>query len=235
MVDNDLPRSVAIIPDGNRRYSSSHKIQMMKGYDIGINKAIDVSLWLKDLGIKELSIWALSTENIKNRSKMELNLLYKLYKKTALSKSIFNKLSQNNVKVCIIGNMGLIPKDVKDALYSLQSKTSKFKDIKINLLIAYGGRDDILTAVKKIVKDKAEGKISRINESLLHKYLISSSITNPDLIIRTSGEFRSSGLLPWQSVYSEFYFTKKYWPELDKKDIEEAIKEYSNRKRRFGK
>ncbi len=235
MQNNYLPRSVAIIPDGNRRWAKSHKLQLMRGYDIGINKAINVSLWLKKLGIKELSIWALSTENVKNRSKDELNLLYRLYKRTSTDPKVINKLNKNNAKVVLVGDLNILPADVRRDLRSLEKATAKNDDLKINLMIGYGGQEELVHAVKRLLADKVKRRIKRINESIFRTYLRSACLIDPDLIIRTSGEMRLSGFLPWQSAYSELYFVNKYWPDFNEKDLKAAIEEYSRRSRRYGK
>ncbi len=235
MYSQYLPKSVAIIPDGNRRWAKLHKFRLVTGYDIGINKAIDVSIWLSKLKIKSLSIWALSTENIKNRNKDELKLLYRLYKSTALDQKVLDKLKKHDAKVIIIGNLKLLPKDVRDALKKLEYATKDHKSTIINLLIGYGGQEDILFAAKKMLSDKLKNKIKTINQKVFQSYLRSASLMNPDLIIRTSGEMRLSGFLPWQSTYSELYFINKYWPEFNESDLKTAIKDYAKRHRRYGK
>lgn len=235
MQNNYLPRSVAIIPDGNRRWAKSHKLQLMRGYDIGINKAISVSLWLNKLGIKELSIWALSTENVKNRSKDELKLLYSLYKRTSTDPKVISKFNKNNAKVVLVGDLKILPADVRRDLRSLEKATSKNNDLRINLMIGYGGQEELVHAVKRLLADRIKRRIKTINESIFRTYLRSACLIDPDLIIRTSGEMRLSGFLPWQSAYSELYFVNKYWPDFNEKDLKEAIEEYSRRSRRYGK
>jgi undecaprenyl diphosphate synthase len=240
MVDNNrklsvAPKHLALIPDGNRRWSKSHRLSLSNGYESGIKKFVDFSIWLRGFGASTVTVWALSTENIKNRSGTELSVLYRLYKKASYDKDIISKLEKNDTKVVVTGELDKIPSGVRKALKHIEQITSKNKSFTINLLIAYGGRDDILHAVKDIVKAKATNKIKQINESIIEKYMISSAIPNPDLIIRTSGEFRTSGFLPWQSSYSELYFSKKYWPDFNIRDLKTAIKDYSYRQRRYGK
>lgn len=230
-----VPKHLALIPDGNRRWSRSHKLNLLQGYNTGIKKFVDFSVWLKKLGALSVTVWTLSTENIKNRSQRELNILYKLYIKTSYDKKIIKKLNDNETKVVIIGNTKIIPLKVMGALNHLQRVTKKNNKFTINLLIAYGGKEDIIYAVKRIVKDKIKKKITQINEEIIRRYIQTALIPDPDLIIRTSGELRMSGFLPWQSSYSELYFSKKYWPDFNQNDLRRIIMNFSKRQRRFGK
>ncbi|MCL5102460.1 MAG: polyprenyl diphosphate synthase [Candidatus Marsarchaeota archaeon] len=228
-----IPANVALIPDGNRRWAKQNRVRLLNGYGLGIKKLIKFAIWLKGFGAKSLTVWALSTENIQKRTSTELSILYKLYLRAATDKSIIRTLDENQAKVNIIGNRKLLPKALDNALKGIEKHTSKYNRFQINILLAYGGHDDLVYAVKKITRSKISP--NNITEALLNKSLRSSSIVNPDLIIRTSGEERLSGLLPWQSAYSELYFSRKYWPEFEKKDLNNAINEFSRRKRRYGK
>jgi len=228
-----VPSHLALIPDGNRRWSSSHKLQIFNGYQKGIKKFIDFSIWAKGFGVKTLTVWALSTENIKNRSKTEIEVLYRLYVNAANDPEIFKTLKSNNARIKVIGNLQMLPKRVKTALQSLERKTSSFKDFTINLLIGYGGRDDMTHAFKKIYNYALTGR--PLTESVITQNMRTASLPDVDFIIRTSGEMRLSGFLPWQSDYSELYFAEKYWPDFGKKDLEEALEVFSQRRRRFGK
>lgn len=232
----NVPNHIAIIPDGNRRWSSSNKFGLMEGYSKGINKFMDVCQWTKDFGVKTLTVWALSTDNIKNRTKTELSILYGIYVRFAEDPKNLEKLLRNNVRIKIIGNLHLLPKRVKDALKGLESKTAACRDLTINLLVGYGGRDDILHAVRKVYGQMASGKSGKvITEEMLNNGMITSSIPDVDLIIRTSWEMRLSGFLPWQSDYSELYFAKKYWPDFGREDLRKALREFSERQRRYGR
>lgn len=230
-----IPENVALIPDGNRRWAKSHRLSLMTGYGRGIAKAVDFSMWLKSFGAKTLTIWALSTENIRNRSAAELNILYRLYIKTAHDKKLLKMLAQNKTRIKIIGNMRMLPQNVRRALRYLEQETGKYGDFSINLLIAYGGRDDILYAARRAAIEAAHGKGVHVTEESIEKELRTAEIPEPDLIIRTSGEQRLSGFLPWQSSYSELYFTRKYWGDFSKVDLQRAVAEFSKRKRRYGK
>jgi undecaprenyl diphosphate synthase len=229
-----VPQHVALIPDGNRRWSRSHKFKLYSSYSLGIEKFINFSIWAKSFGVKTLTVWALSTENISNRSRGELSILYRLYTRMANDKKIFDTLKRNGARIIVIGNLSKVPKPVRTALYGLERRTKTFKELSINILIGYGGRDDIIHAVKRIISDRRM-KIRNINENLIRAYLRTAALPDADLIIRTSGETRLSGFLPWQSGYSELYFANKYWPDFGKKDLERALKYFSTRQRRFGK
>ncbi|MCL5100271.1 MAG: polyprenyl diphosphate synthase [Candidatus Marsarchaeota archaeon] len=231
----NIPENVALIPDGNRRWARNHRMTLLSGYGLGIKKAIDFGIWLKKLGVKTFTVWALSTENLNGRNRAELSVLYRLYIKTAHDRNVLGLLAKNGARVKIFGNMELLPQNVSRALRSLESKTKRYKDFTINLLIAYGGREDILHAAKILVYNALREKQRRITEALLRSQLRTAAVPEPDLIIRTSGELRLSGFMPWQSSYSELYFTKKYWPDFSERDLGRAISEFSRRKRRYGR
>ncbi len=232
-VNSSNPKHIAIIPDGNRRWVSKNRTKLYSGYSLGIRKVIDISLLAKKHGVKILTIWALSTENIKKRNRNELNLLYRLYAVTAKDKEILEILRKNSVKVKIIGNLNILPENLKKALSFLQAKTRHYKDLTINLLVGYGGREDIEYMIKKIRAKLIDNPNASLNS--INNYLRTAIVPDVDLIIRTSGEMRLSGFLPWQSSYSELYFSKKYWPDFGEEDLKKAIKTFSERNRRFGK
>ncbi|MEM3841541.1 MAG: polyprenyl diphosphate synthase [Candidatus Micrarchaeaceae archaeon] len=222
-----IPYHIGIIPDGNRRWAKISHINMLKSYNIGIKKAVECAAWAGKLGVKVITAWALSKENLNNRSKNEINTLFKLYTRAAYSKSIRRIIDSNNIKVRPVGELNLIPAKAKKALSDLAKHTAKNTGPILNVLVCYSGKDDILHAFSR--KGDAD------SEKALKRRMVSRSIPDLDLIIRTSGEMRLSGFLPLQSTYAELYFTNKYWPEVEKEDIEAAIKEFSGRKRRFGK
>ncbi|MGC8478688.1 MAG: polyprenyl diphosphate synthase [Candidatus Micrarchaeia archaeon] len=231
-----LPNHVAIIPDGNRRWAKSHRLSLLQAYDLGIKKFITLSEWLSRMGVRTLSAWALSTDNIRNRSKAELDLLYSLYIKAVEDKKVAEILRRNRTHVNIIGDLSLIPEKVRKELHKLETLTKNYHDNTMNLLVAYGGKEDLLYAVKRIAKKSAMlGRSLNITSEELQRNLITSKIPEVDLMIRTSGEKRTSGMLPWQGAYAELYFAKKYWPEFGERDLKNALDWFSRRKRRFGK
>ncbi|HUC39086.1 MAG TPA: polyprenyl diphosphate synthase [Candidatus Acidoferrum sp.] len=225
------PLHIAIIPDGNRRWSRSNRLNLRKGYSMGIGKVIDVCTWAKKQGVDTISVWALSTENITQRSKAEIGLLYKLYIKSANDQKILELLEKNGARVNIIGNMSILPKRLKDALLKLQNQTRMYKELTVNLLVGYGGKDDIAYAVRSISAERPK----HIDSEAIKSRLMTADVPDVDLIIRTSGEKRLSGLLPWQSNYSELYFARKTWPDFGREDLKRAIDTFHRRQRRFGK
>jgi undecaprenyl diphosphate synthase len=230
----NVPKSLAIIPDGNRRWALSHRFSVANGYSIGVRKFIDFAEWCKDYGIKNITVWAFSTENF-NRPFLEKKALFGIYLKAAKDKSIINRLHENRTKLNIVGNLSLLPGKLRKALRDVSDQTAHYRDRELNMLIAYGGRDDIMHAAKTMAAHAAETNSYSISESAFKNSLFSCAIPDLDLIIRTSGEERLSGLMPWQSVYSELYFSKKLWPDFTKRDLSLALSEYSYRHRRFGR
>jgi undecaprenyl diphosphate synthase len=230
-----VPSHVALIPDGNRRWAGINRVAIFRGYESGIKKFIDFGVWARGFGIKTLTVWALSTDNIRMRSKSELSALYSLYVRAANDPKILEKLRKNGTRVFVIGNLSILPARVVKALRYIEDKTRMYKDLTINLLIGYGGRDDLLYAFRKSYDNISDKAPAGIDEDFVKKRIRTASIPDVDLIIRTSGEMRLSGLLPWQSDYSELYFTKKYWPDFERRDLGRALKVFAQRQRRFGK
>ncbi len=230
-----VPSHVALIPDGNRRWSFLHRFELLKGYDRGAKKFADFSVWAKSFGIKTLTVWALSTENIRNRSKSELAALYKVYINVANDPKILETLRKNGAKVIIVGNLSVLPVKVIKAFRHLENKTKTYKDFTINLLVGYGGRDDLLYAFRKLCSGVMNRSLVSVDEEFIRQHIRTAAIPDVDLIIRTSGEMRLSGFLPIQSSYSELYFAKKYWPDFEREDLVRALNVFAKRKRRFGK
>ncbi|MEM3227806.1 MAG: polyprenyl diphosphate synthase [Candidatus Micrarchaeaceae archaeon] len=227
---------MALIPDGNRRWAEKHGINLQQAYDLGIKKFVDFGEWLIKMGVKTLTAWALSTENVANRDKKELNILYNLYIKAVNDPKIIEKLKRNRIHVNIIGNLSVLPKRVRIELHKLETITSTYRDNTINLLVAYGGREDIEHAIEKIAAERrGRSKHMRISEDEVKRSLLTAAVPDVDMVIRTSGEKRLSGLLPWQCSYSELYFAKKYWPEFNRRDLKRAVDSFSKRNRRFGR
>lgn len=231
---NGVPLHLALIPDGNRRWSNAHKAKLLDGYALGIKKFIDFSVWLKSFGVKTLTVWALSLDNINQRKESELNVLYGLYIKAAHDKNLLKKLDDCKAKVKIIGMKSSLPIKVRKALESVERRTKNYNEFTINLLVAYSGRADLVQAMRRTAT-AASSTHMRITEDAIKSNLMTADLPDADLIIRTSGEKRLSGFLPWQSNYSELYFAKKYWPDFKKGDLRHALRVFSARQRRFGK
>lgn len=225
-----VPKHVAIILDGNRRFAKRLMAEPWKGHEFGASKIRELLKYFKTYGITELTLYALSSENIKERPKNELSMLFKIFRDELRSMSL-KELKDNGIRLRFIGNLKLLPDDIMLQCEKLESDTSNNKPFLVNFAIAYGGREEIVEAVKRIVKSKV--KPSNINEKTFGNYLYMSD--NPDLIIRTGGEKRTSNFLPWQSTYSEWIFLDKMWPEFSSDDLKVCITEYGQRKRNFGK
>lgn len=224
------PAHLGLIPDGNRRWARRHGLSLLNGYHNGIDRFISFSMWAKRLGVKTITVWALSTENIKNRSRTEVRMLYSLYMRAAKDPKLLALLVKNRARIRIVGNLSMLPSNLRETLRALEAKTMGCSELTINLLIGYGGKDDIMHATCVAARAR-----SRVGEAGFSKGLRSSALPDVDLVIRTSGEHRLSGFLPWQTDYAELYFTRKYWPEFNRRDLKRAIDSYSSRERRFGK
>ncbi|MBS3075226.1 di-trans,poly-cis-decaprenylcistransferase [Candidatus Pacearchaeota archaeon] len=224
------PKHIAIILDGNRRFAKRLMLEPWKGYEYGREKVEKMLDYAKDLGIKELTFYALSVENIKSRPKNELEYLYKIFREVFKNMDK-EKIHKNKIKMRFIGNLSLLPKDLKEQCEKLEQDTKNNNNFIVNFAIAYGGKQEIINMVKKILKKKI--KEEDINEKTIEENLYMKD--EPDLIIRTGGEKRTSNFLPWQSAYSELIFLDKFWPEFEKQDLINCIEEFKNRKRNFGK
>lgn len=232
----NMPKHIAIIMDGNRRYSKVQgNINVIKGHEIGVDTLEKVLDWSIDLGIEIVTAYAFSTENF-NRPSEEVEGLMNLFIKHFKRIVSHEKIHKNEVRVKVVGNLELLPDGVKEAIKEAEESTKHYNKKFFNLAIGYDGRLEIIDAIKKIIKEIDSGKISEddINEELVSKNLYTAGLEDPNLIIRTSGEERLSGFLLWQSSYSELYFCDSLWPELRKTDFLRAIRSYQERERRFG-
>lgn len=229
------PKHVALIPDGNRRWARANGLKVLLGHSAGVKKFIDFATWSKEFGVKTVTVWALSTENLTNRPSYELKALFNLYTKAARDRKIINQLIENKARLRIVGDISKLPLKLRQALTDLERTTGKYRELTINMLINYGGREDLIYSVQKIANEARRSKRARINAEYVKEHLRTAALPDVDLILRTSGEMRLSGLLPWQATYSELYFAKKYWPDFSKEDFRKAISTFSRRQRRFGK
>jgi undecaprenyl diphosphate synthase len=222
-------KHLAIILDGNRRWARERGLPTFDGHKAGYDKIKDVSKWCLKRNIKILTVFAFSTENW-NRSKQEVKYLMALMNK-AFSEEL-EELNKLGFKVNIIGSRDRLSKKIKKNIEKIETETKNNKKAVLNICFNYGGRLEIVEAVKKIVEEGIE--VDKINEKLISKYIWFKGQPEPDLIVRTSGEKRLSGFLTWTSVYSELYFPRCYWPDFDEKELDKAIKEFERRNRRFG-
>ncbi|MDE1825102.1 MAG: di-trans,poly-cis-decaprenylcistransferase [Candidatus Micrarchaeota archaeon] len=234
MAIEKVPKAIALIPDGNRRWALGHKLSMLNGYSLGVKKFIDFSEWCKDYGVKNITVWAFSTENFK-RPKREIDALFNIYERAAKDPEMLQRLQRNQTKFNVIGDRSQLPKGLRSALERLERETRNCTDRVINMLIGYGGKEDILHAAKEYARSVIKiGKVFTLTDSSFKKYLRSYAIPEIDFVIRTSSEERISGFLPWQISYSELYFADKLWPDFSREDLKKALAEYGRRSRRFG-
>ena len=231
-----MPKHVAIIMDGNRRYSKLQgNIDVVKGHEIGVDTLEKVLDWSIELGIEIITVYAFSTENFK-RPEHEVEGLMNLFVKNFKRLVDHEKIHRNEVKVKVVGRTDLIPESVREAIKEAEDATAHYEKRLFNIAIGYDGRLEIIDSIKKIIEQVEAGEITvdDVDEDLVSKNLYTEGLADPNLIIRTSGEERLSGFLLWQSSYSELYFCETLWPELRKVDFIRAIRSYQERERRFG-
>ncbi|MCD7781829.1 MAG: di-trans,poly-cis-decaprenylcistransferase [Methanosphaera sp.] len=236
-LDTDkMPNHVAIIMDGNRRFSKLHGDKVIEGHKRGVTTLENVLGWCMDLGINIVTVYAFSTENF-NRPKEEVDNLMDLFVKQFASITKNKKIHDNKVKVKAVGKLDLFPEKVLESIRIAEESTSDYEGRVVNIAMGYDGRTEIVDAFKKIAKKVEDGSLkpNDITEDMINDNLYTAGLEDPNLVIRTSGEERLSGFLLWQSSYSELYFTDSLWPELRKVDFLRAIRSYTCRDRRFGK
>ena len=235
MEDKIMPRHIAIIMDGNRRWAKEHKLDGSFGHKKGAKVLETVAKYCNKIGIEALTVYAFSTENWK-RTKEEVGailLLLNMYLDKFLKTA-----DLENIKLRVIGDREKnMPEEIKTKMIQMEEKTKNNTGLKFNIAFNYGGRDEIVKATQKIAKLVKDGKldIENITEDTISNNLYTAGLPDPDLLIRTSGELRTSNFLPWQITYSEFMFLDKYWPDFTTDDIDNAIEEFSKRHRRVGK
>ena len=230
----NLPNHVAIIMDGNTRWAENQNLDKSKGHKEGVKKARLAVEFFLEKEIDNLTLFAFSTENW-GREEREVKALLKLFLEAINEQT--PDLVKNKVKLNFIGEISRFDKVLMNKIKNSQIKTSQYDPkMNLNIAISYGGRWDIEQALKKITKDllKNKIKIKNLSEDLISNYLSTSSIPDPDLIIRSAGEQRISNFFLWQAAYSEMYFIKKLWPDFIEKDFQDSLDEFSLRKRKFG-
>lgn len=236
--NKSMPEHIAIILDGNRRWATKNGLKPWVGHFYGAKKVEEVLKWCLNLGVKTITLYAFSTENFQ-RSREEVERLMELLREKLKELLASEEVRKHKVKVKVIGRTYLLPQDLQEIIHKVEEETKDFNEHYLNLAIAYGGRAEIIDAVKKIAQKVAVGILSpeEINEETFEQHLYTSFLPkqDPDLIIRTSGEERLSGFLLYQSAYSELCFLDVYWPEFRRIDLLRAIRTYQKRSRRFGK
>ena len=233
---SELPKHVSIIMDGNRRFAWSKSSPVGIGHSEGKEKLKEVMDWVLDLGIPYFTVYALSTENISEREEDELDVLYDLYVSGLHEISEDPRIHDRGVRVQVVGRLGMLPERVRDAISHAEEVTSQYSDFTFTVCLAYGGREEIIDAVKSVAIDHALGNldIDSIDSTEIANRMYASELPDPDLVVRTSGEERISNFLLWQIAYSELHFSDVFWPSFSKSDLYEAIESYQYRRRRYG-
>ncbi|MGA1866656.1 MAG: polyprenyl diphosphate synthase [Thermoplasmatota archaeon] len=236
VLQNPVPKHVAIIMDGNRRFAWQEGKPPLEGHLAGRDKLEDVLEWCVDLGINILTVYAFSTENFK-RSKEEVESLMTMFEENFLKIARDDRVHKNRIRVTVLGQKDLLPENLRQAIIKAEDLSREYSDYYFNLAIAYGGREELIWAIRSISHDIVDGKIGvdDIDEQLVSKYLYTADFPDPDLVLRTSGEVRISNFLLWQLAYSELYFTDIYWPGLSFSEFLKAVRSYQLRQRRYGK
>lgn len=227
--NSKVPEHVVIIPDGNRRWAKKHGLEAIAGHKKGLEAALEVVKGSRNLGVRVLTLWGFSTENW-DRKPPEVKYLMRIY--TSFFKNHLKELVRENVKFNWIGRRDRVPQMLAKVLENIERETAKNTQYVLNICIDYGGRDELVRAFKKIVAKKIA--ISKIDENLISANLDTAGLPDPDLLIRTSGEERTSGMLPWQTAYCELYFAKVYFPDFSLNQLKLALSDFARRQRRYG-
>jgi tritrans,polycis-undecaprenyl-diphosphate synthase [geranylgeranyl-diphosphate specific] len=230
-----VPHHLAIIMDGNRRYAQHEGLPSGEGHKVGGAKLAEVVEWSHEVGIEGLTVFAFSTENF-DRPPQEVNRLMDMFEQELRRLGADKRVHEYQVRIRIIGQTDRLPEHVAKAAEEVIQATKNHHRYYFNIAIGYGGREEIVAAVKQIAVEIKEGKLEPedIGKELLSSYLYTADTPDPDLILRTSGEERISNFLLWQLAYSELYFSDVYWPALRKTDFLEVIQSYQHRQRRYG-
>jgi len=228
-----LPKHIAIIMDGNRRWAKEHNLETKQGHKKGAETLEKIVKYANKIGIQYMTVYAFSTENWK-RTEEEIGALMLLLKNYL--DNFFKKSDLENIKINVIGDISPLSQGLQTSIYKAIERTKNNTGLTFNIAFNYGGRSEIVRAVKLIAQQVKTNsiQINEITEDTITNNLYTKNQPDPELLIRTSGEIRTSNFLPWQIVYSEFYFIEKYWPDFNENDLLIAIEEYQKRNRRFG-
>jgi len=224
-----VPQHVVIIPDGNRRWAKKHGLAPIEGHKRGLETALKVVRGSRNLGVKILTLWGFSTENW-NRPSVEVRYLMRLY--TWFFKKHLRELICEGVKFNWLGRRDRVPATLRQILEKIETATAKNTKYILNIALDYGGHEELIDAFKQIIKKGI--KPSQVNEEVVSQNLATGGLPDPDLLIRTSGEMRTSGIMPWQTTYTELFFSKLFFPDFSLTELKRAIRDFSHRQRRFG-
>ena len=230
-----VPHHVAIIMDGNRRYAKEFGLLITQGHEKGREKLESILEWCMEIGVRMLTVYAFSTENV-GRSKDEVDALMRMFVDSFSRLAEDERVHKHKIRVKVLGQKELLPADLKKAIDNAEERTQGYDQYFFNIAVGYGGREEIVHAIRAIAKAVKDGKmdVKDISEKTFSDYLYTKDMPDPDLILRTSGEERISNFLLWQLAYSELYFSDVYWPGFRKIDFLRAVRAYQQRKRRFG-
>lgn len=232
-MEENMPKHIAIIMDGNRRWARQRGLEAKQGHKEGAKTLEKIVKYAKKIGIKYITVYAFSTENWK-RTEEEVGALMRLLQNYLDDYS--KRADTENTKIVILGDITRLSPGMQKSINSCMERTKNNTGITFNIALNYGGRDEIIKAVQQIAVEYKDGKIKEedITEELISNHLYTKGQPDPDLLIRTSGELRTSNFLPWQIVYSEFVFVEKNWPDFSEEDLDLAIEEFKRRNRKFG-
>lgn len=226
-----VPQHIAIIMDGNRRWARLRGLPDTKGHEAGAEALEKLIEPAAKMGVKILTVYALSTENIRERARREVLGLFGILRRSFVVK--VKKLSQKGVKVDVLGEIEGLPGSIKRIIKDLRKVYIEKESIRVNVALNYGGKKELIEAFKNLIKEGIN--IDKVNDEIISKHLYTNGQKDPDLVIRTGGHIRLSNFLLWQTAYSELYFTKKLWPDFTPEDLKKAISWYQTEQRNFGK
>ena len=227
----NLPRHIAIIMDGNGRWAKKRKMPRTAGHAVGAETFRKVATYCKNIGLDYLTVYTFSTENWK-RPQEEVDAIMGLLEKYLLES--IEKMERDKVKMKFFGDVSVLSPRLRELIARTEEISKRFEGCQVNICLNYGGRDELVRAMRRYAREVSEGRENNIEEEDVGSYLFSAGIPDPDLLIRPGGEYRLSNFLMWQSAYSELYFTDKLWPDFDEKEINRAIAEFQRRERRYG-
>ena len=235
VLSKPIPKHAAVIMDGNRRYAREFGLMMAEGHEKGKEKLEEMIEWCLELDIKVLTVYAFSTENVV-REKEEVNTLMRMFAENFTRLADDKRIHENRIRVRVLGQREILPPEVRESIEYAEEKTREYDSYFFNIAVGYGGREELIQAVRGIASAVRDGEMSveDIDEAAFDRFLYTSDLPDPDLILRTSGEERISNFLLWQLAYSELYFSDVYWPGFRKVDFLRAVRSYQLRKRRFG-
>lgn len=229
-----IPKHLGVIMDGNRRYAQKLGLPKIQGHTYGVKTFHKILDWLKDLGVKEVTFYTLSTENLK-RSKAEVKVLFEHLRRELKKFRHDERIKRDKIRVRFYGRLHLLPEDLQQLMHELMEATKKHTKHYVNFAVAYGGRAELVDAVSDLVDEASTGTLgaSEITEEIISLRLWMKN--DMDMVIRTGGAKRTSNFFPWQTIYAEWFFLKKFFPELTKADFSKCFAEFEKRERRFGK